>query len=186
MLTENSHDADLSLQIQSAIEGFYECSLPFAGILVLMVHIRKAKAADGNRILDIWRGSVDATHHFLSPADRQTIEAEVTAFLPQAPLWLAVNDGDKAIGFMLLDGGHMEALFIHPLHRGLGVGRALVQHALRIQPHLTTDVNEQNAQAVGFYEHLGFEWTGRSERDSQGRSYPLIHMSLSSAPRSRR
>ena len=39
-----------------------------------------------------------------------------------------------------------------------------------------TDVNEQNLQAVGFYEHLGFVPIGRSERDGQGRAYPLIHL----------
>ena len=143
------------------------------------MRIRKATAADGKRVLDIWHGAVDATHYFLSPSDRQEIEAEVVTFLPQAPLWLAVDERDHPIGFLLLDGGHMEALFIDPSQRGSGVGRALVQHALRIQPNLTTDVNEQNAQAVGFYEHVGFERIGRSETDSQGRSYPLIHMRVS-------
>jgi putative acetyltransferase len=158
---------------------FRECGIQFADILVFMVRIRKATAADGERILDIWRGAVDATHHFLSPVDRREIEAEVVTFLPQAPLWLAVDDRDHPIGFMLLDRGHMEALFIDPSQRGLGVGRSLVQHALCIQPNLTTDVNEQNAQAVGFYEHIGFERIGRSEIDNQGRSYPLIHMRVS-------
>jgi putative acetyltransferase len=41
---------------------------------------------------------------------------------------------------------------------------------------MTTDVNEQNAQAVGFYEHMGFTRTGRSPLDGQGRPYPLIHL----------
>ncbi|MGA2276682.1 MAG: acetyltransferase [Terracidiphilus sp.] len=144
-----------------------------------MVRIRKAMAEDSERVLDIWRGAVDATHHFLSPTDRQEIEAEVVSFLPQAPLWLAVDDKDHPIGFMLLDGVHMEALFIDPTQRGSGAGRALVQHALSIRPNLMTDVNEQNIQAVGFYEHLGFERIGRSETDNQGRSYPLIHMRVS-------
>jgi putative acetyltransferase len=54
----------------------------------------------------------------------------------------------------------------------------LVERAQCIQLGLTTDVNEQNAQAVDFYEHLGFERTGRSEMDNQGRPYPLIHLRL--------
>ncbi len=44
----------------------------------------------------------------------------------------------------------MEALFIDPDVRGTGIGRQLLQHALARHPQLTTDVNEQNAQAVGF------------------------------------
>ena len=97
-------------------------------------------------------------------------------FLPGAPLRLAVDDEDRAIGFMLLDGEQMEALFIDPAWRGRGVGRALVEHGLVLSPTMTTDVKEQNAQAVGFYLRLGFEQTGRSETDSQGRPYPLIHL----------
>ncbi len=97
-------------------------------------------------------------------------------FLPEAPLWLAVDADDRAIGFMLLDGSSMEALFIDPAHRGAGVGRALVARALELHPALTTGVNEQNEQAAGFYERLGFVRTGRSERDGEGRAYPLIHL----------
>jgi putative acetyltransferase len=142
------------------------------------VQIRKTTPADSEHILNIWREAVDATHHFLSAANRQQIEEEVVTFLPQAPLWLAVDDNDHPIGFMLLDNSHMEALFIHPSQHGSGIGRALVQHALSLHPNLTTDVNEQNAQAVGFYEHMGFERTGRSDKDSQGRPYPLIHLCI--------
>jgi putative acetyltransferase len=141
-----------------------------------MVIIRPSRPDDGARVLDIWRAAVDATHDFLSPEDRQEIEAMVAGFLPRAPLWVAVDDADRATGFMLLDDGHMEALFIDPAHRGAGIGRALVEHGLRLQPDLSTDVNAQNEQAVGFYLRLGFRATGRSETDDQGRPYPLIHL----------
>ncbi|QVN18682.1 acetyltransferase [Burkholderia pyrrocinia] len=141
-----------------------------------MIRIRKSTEADGTRVLDIWRGAVDATHHFLSDDDRREIESEVVTFLPGAPLDLAVDDDDRAIGFMLLDGSHMEALFVDPAHHGAGVGRLLVEAALRRHPDLSTDVNEQNEAAAGFYERLGFERCGRSALDGQGRAYPLIHL----------
>lgn len=141
-----------------------------------MSFIRPARAADGARMLDIWRKAVDATHDFLSPADRAAIDAEVTGFLPQSPAWLATDPDDHAIGFMLVDGMHMEALFIDPDWRGKGVGRSLVEHGLELNPTLTTDVNEQNLLAISFYERLGFTRTGRSDRDGQGRPYPLIHL----------
>jgi len=44
------------------------------------------------------------------------------------------------------------------------------------EPTTTTDVNEQNSQAVGFYGKMGFKRTGRSPVDDQGRPYPLIHL----------
>ncbi len=141
-----------------------------------MITFRPSTPADGERVVDIWRRSVDATHDFLTPQDRQAIEAEVVGFLPAAALDLALDASGRPQAFMLLDGSHMKALFVDPDARGAGVGRALVEEALRRHPDLTTDVNEQNAQAVGFYERMGFERTGRSDRDGQGRAYPLIHL----------
>lgn len=138
--------------------------------------IRKSNASDGQRVLEIWRDAVNATHDFLSQKDRIEIENEVNEFLPKAPLILAVNKYDRPLGFMLISAGHMDALFIDPVFRGRGVGRFLVESALKDFPHLTTDVNEQNSQAVGFYERMGFQRTGRSEKDGQGRNYPLIHL----------
>lgn len=46
----------------------------------------------------------------------------VRAFLPEAPLWVAVNTEDQPIAFMLLTGEHMDALFVDPDVRGCGVG----------------------------------------------------------------
>jgi putative acetyltransferase len=43
---------------------------------------------------------------------------------------------------MLIDGGHMEALFVDPARRGIGIGAALVRHGLTLHPKMTTDVNE--------------------------------------------
>ncbi|MBD3760052.1 acetyltransferase [Rhizorhabdus sp.] len=127
-------------------------------------------------MLAIWRDAVDATHDFLSVEDRAIIDDEVSAFLPQAPLWVAVDSRNRPIGFMLIDGNHMEALFIDPLWHGKGVGRALVAHGLARTSAMTADVNEQNRQAVGFYERLGFVPIGRSALDGQGSPYPLIHL----------
>jgi len=141
--------------------------------------IRPSRPEDGARVIAIWRDAVDATHDFLTREDRLALDDLVSGFLPEAPLLLAVDADDRPLGFMLIDGGHMEALFIDPAHRGTGVGAALLRHGLSLHPQMTTDVNEQNAQAVGFYEHMGFARTGRSALDGQGRPYPLIHLAYS-------
>jgi putative acetyltransferase len=144
-----------------------------------MISIRESRPGDGDRLVTIWRDAVDATHlHFLTAEDRRAIDVEVQRFLPQSPLWLAVDAADRAVGFMGLAGAHMEALFIDPAFHGIGVGRKLVAHALGLHPVITTDVNEQNERAIGFYERMGFVRTGRSPDDGEGRAYPLIHMRL--------
>ena len=141
-----------------------------------MISIRPARAADGARLLDIWRRAVDATHDFLEATDRQAIDQEVSAFLPQSAAWLATDADDCAVGFMLIDGTHMDALFIDPDWHGKGVGRSLVEHGLALHPAMTTHVNEQNEGALTFYERMGFARTGRSDHDGQGRPYPLLHL----------
>ncbi|TFI59087.1 acetyltransferase [Sphingomonas parva] len=144
----------------------------------MFLRIRPSRPADGTRIVEIWCAAVDATHDFLAPADRAAIEDEVRTHLPGTPMWLAVDAADRPLAFMILDGGHMEALFVDPAMRSAGVGRRLVEHALTLTPALTTDVNAQNPQALGFYSRLGFVPIGRSETDGQGRPYPLIHLRL--------
>jgi putative acetyltransferase len=141
-----------------------------------MSSIRPARAADGAQMIAIWRRAVDATHDFLTLADRAALDVEVSATLPQAAAWLATDPDDRAIGFMIVEGTHMQALFIDPDWHGKGVGRSLIDHALSLHDTLTTDVNEQNGAAIGFYETMLFARTGRSEQDDQGRPYPLIHL----------
>lgn len=140
------------------------------------ITIRTSRPDEGERAIQIWRDAVDATHDFLSRQDRIAIDEMVCGFLPQAPLWLAVDDRDYPLAFMLIDSDHMEALFVDPACRGTRIGAALVRHAFALHPRLTTDVNEQNGQAVSFYEKMGFRRTGRSPLDRQGRPYPLIHL----------
>lgn len=145
-----------------------------------MLNIRMSRPDEGDQVVAIWKSSVDATHDFLTADDRKEIEKEVVGFFSETPVWVAVNADDQPLGFMFLHDGHMEALFIDAAARGLGVGKALLLHALSIYPNLTIDVNEQNQQAVGFYQHMGFQVTGHSPLDGQGRAYPLLHLGIAS------
>ena len=90
-------------------------------------------------------------------------------------LWVLEDNGEPA-GFMGLSGAKLEALFLAPEHAGKGGGRLLVEHARRLKGPLTTDVNEQNPQALQFYQAMGFHVIGRSPVDDAGRPFPLLHM----------
>ena len=47
-------------------------------------------------------------------------------------------------------------LFLSPKERGKGIGRQLLQYGIHNYEIREVTVNEQNPQAVGFYEHMGF------------------------------
>lgn len=141
------------------------------------MHIRLSTESDTAVLADIWRASVRATHDFLLDADFREIDTLVAEhYLPATRVWVALDAAGRACGWMGLSGAHVDALFIDPASRRLGVGRKLLAHAEGIAGRLSVDVNEQNLQAVGFYRHMGFAATGRSPTDDAGRPYPLLHM----------
>lgn len=70
----------------------------------------------------------------------------------------------------------LEMLFLAPEERGKGTGRKLMQYGIEKYGIQEVTVNEQNPQAVGFYEHLGFQTYKRTECDEEGNPYPLLYM----------
>lgn len=69
-------------------------------------------------------------------------------------------------------------LFISPNERGKGIGKQLLDYSIKELNVTKVDVNEDNEQAVKFYEKCGFQTYDRSEVDSTGKPYPLLHMKL--------
>ncbi|KAA8998417.1 acetyltransferase [Affinibrenneria salicis] len=146
------------------------------------IQIRAAAAADSSRLIDIWRGSVRATHGFLTQDDFDQIDAELRErYFPVASLWVATDGRRRPVGFIGLTESHIDTLFIDPAWRGKGVGRRLIAHAIRLRGALTVEVNEQNPQAVAFYQRMGFATARRSALDGAGRPYPLLYMSRPAA-----
>ncbi|MGG5210020.1 GNAT family N-acetyltransferase [Chryseobacterium sp. MIQD13] len=140
--------------------------------------IRLATAKDYSKVMEIWESSVKATHDFLSDKDFDYFkEAIPRDYLPNLEVYLISEDG-KAAGFASVAEGNLEMLFIHNDLRGKGYGKLLYEFMKQTTGLTKVDVNEQNPQAIGFYEKLGFKKIGRSEKDGSGKDYPLIHMSL--------
>jgi putative acetyltransferase len=142
--------------------------------------IRRMIPEDRDELLRIWRRSVDATHHFVSAQDLDTLTPQVQHYLAQTEtqFWVYCDSIDRLLGFMGLKGNRMESLFLDPACFRQGAGRQMVLHAQELWDELLVDVNEQNGPAVAFYEACGFRVIGRSETDDQERPYPLLHMKL--------
>lgn len=137
--------------------------------------IRAATDGDHAALLTIWLRSVRASHLFLSEEEIQELLPIVRdQALPSMELWV-LDEESELVGFAGLDGTKLEALFIAPEYFRRGAGRLLVQHARSLKGPLSVDVNEQNPEAVKFYEAMGFHRVGRSDLDGAGRPYPLLH-----------
>ena len=67
---------------------------------------------------------------------------------------------------------------VSPKQRGKGIGKRLIQYGIEHYSINEVTVNEQNPQAVGFYEHLGFEIYRRTDFDEEGNPYSLLYMKL--------
>ena len=93
-------------------------------------------------------------------------------------LILAEEESGGIAGFMGIQKERLEMLFLSPKERGKGIGRQLIQYGIRKYGIREVTVNEQNPQAKGFYEHMGFHVYKRTGLDEQGNPYPLLYMSL--------
>ena len=132
-----------------------------------------------NRLLTVWESSVRATHLFLSDSEIKKIKEYVPqALIGIAHLMIAEDDRGCPVAFMGIEDGTLEMLFISPEERGKGLGKRLLQYGIKTYAVERVAVNEQNPQAKGFYEHLGFQVYKRTDLDEQGNPYPLLYMSL--------
>ena len=131
------------------------------------------------QLINVWESSVRATHLFLSA---QEIE-EIKKYVPQAlesieNLVIAVDKDNLPVAFMGIENEKLEMLFIAPEERGEGLGKGLISYGVENYSIREVTVNEQNPQAIGFYEHMGFKTYKRTECDEQGMPYPLLYMKL--------
>ena len=130
------------------------------------------------QVLTVWEASVLATHDFLTATDFTEIKGIVQGVDFNALQVYCLVDDDLVLGFIGVADKRIEMLFLHPEYFGHGLGKMLVNFAITELDADKLDVNEQNLKACSFYKKLGFETFERTEKDDQGRNYPLLRMKL--------
>ena len=130
------------------------------------------------QLLELWEQSVRASHHFLNDEQILKIRQQIIqhSYFDQVQLF-HVEHQQQILGFMGIAGSKLEMLFISPSAFRQGIGSQLLQHALTLGV-TEVDVNEQNPDATAFYLKHGFEIISRSETDSEGNPYPILHLKL--------
>jgi putative acetyltransferase len=138
--------------------------------------IEKADYTDYQQIMSVWESSVKATHDFLKPNDFKFYKNLIPSFLPEVDLYI-IRSENSIFAFIGIREENIEMLFVASESRGKGYGKSLLLFAIDNFDISRVDVNEQNEQAIGFYEKFGFRVVSRSEKDSMGKDYPILHLS---------
>jgi len=130
-------------------------------------------------LLNVWESSVRATHNFISNEEIEKIKE----YVPQAlagisNLIVETDENEKPIAFMGIEENKLEMLFIKNSERRKGIGKKLLNYGIEKYGVNKVTVNDDNPQAKGFYEHMGFKVYKRNELDDQGNNYPVLYMKL--------
>lgn len=129
-----------------------------------------------NKLLVIWESSVRATHNFLSDPEINNIKKYVPHALRRVSHLIVAYDENEPVAFMGINDLKLEMLFVDANQRGNGIGKALITYGIHNLDINELAVNEQNPEARGFYEHMGFKVVERFEFDDQGNPYPILIM----------
>ena len=141
---------------------------------IVEIHERDTKLIQ--ELVSVWECSVRATHLFLMENDIENIKAYVPDALSNVAHLVIAKEEDSAIAFMGVEDRRLEMLFVSADKRGKSIGKQLLEYGIREFHIDTLTVNEQNPQALGFYQKFGFEVSGRSETDEQGNPFPILLM----------
>jgi putative acetyltransferase len=140
----------------------------------MSLSIRLAGTNDYPKIMEIWESAVKATHDFLAEEDFNYFkEAIPRDYLPNLEVFL-ITENDDAKGFASVAEGNLEMLFIHNDNRGKGYGKKLYEFMKEKTGLTKVDVNEQNPQAIGFYEKMGFKKTEDQKKTVQEKIIQLF------------
>ncbi len=130
--------------------------------------IRKYQAKDLEDVLVAWAAASAVAHPFLSDEflaeERHNI---ANVYLPNAETWVWELDG-RVVGFISLLGNEVGAIFVDPKVHGVGIGRALMDHARGLREELEVEVFKENVIARAFYARYGFELIQEKVHDQTG------------------
>lgn len=76
---------------------------------------------------------------------------------------------DSPVGVFSLLGENFGDLYIHPEHQGKGYGKACIAFAMNKSTKLRLTVLSDNVKAIGLYEKMGFQFTGKAIPLKHGR-----------------
>lgn len=143
--------------------------------------IRKYEKNDLERIMEIWLSSNIEAHGFIRSEYWRERFAYAAEAIPRAEVYVALR-GDGIAGFIGLNEGHIEGIFVDGGCRSQGVGKSLIDFAKGLYPRLSLCVYEKNIRAADFYRREGFLPVRKKPDISTGEPEILMRWEVKKTP----
>lgn len=101
-----------------------------------------ASIRDYDELIQLWEASVRSTHHFLTEDDIQYYKPLIRNEYFRAVELYIIRDRktEQITAFMGLSDELIEMLFVHPAQQGKGLGKTLLEYAIREKKMQKVDV----------------------------------------------
>ena len=118
-----------------------------------------------NCLLEVWEGSVKATHLFLSDREIKNIKEYVPQALKSVEhLVIAEDEAGCPKAFMGIEDGSLEMLFVAPEERGKGLGKRLLRYGMPLNGWLLMNRTPRQKDSMNIWVFVfikGQNWMNR-------------------------
>ena len=140
------------------------------------VILRAVTDADAEQLAEIFLTSRKTAMPWLAQphTDDETRSWHINVLVPRGTVVVAERDGN-VVGFAEPSGGWLHALYIAPSAQGSGVGSALFEHSMTLQPGgFDLWVFQRNTRALDFYARYGCVKIRRTNGSDNQESEPDV------------
>ena len=118
--------------------------------------IRELQEEDISRVADIWLNTNIKAHDFIPAQYWKSNFDMVKEMLQQAEVYVYENE-KKIQGFVGLNGGYIEGIFVSCDMQSQGIGKRLLDFIKDRKEKLLLNVYQKNIRAINFYQREGFK-----------------------------
>lgn len=118
--------------------------------------VRKSTNNDLEKIIKIWLDSNISVHSYI-PQEYWTSNAKYVKEAIQEAEVYVYEDSREIKGFIGINKGHIEGIFVEEKYRNQGIGKELISYCKIKNNKLTLEVYKKNTKAIKFYEREQFK-----------------------------
>ena len=118
--------------------------------------ISKSTNNDLEKIMKIWLDTNISVHNYI-PQEYWTSNAKYVKEAIQEAEVYVYEDNKEIKGFIGINNGHIEGIFVEEKYRNQGIGKELITYCKNKYDKLTLEVYSKNTKAINFYEREQFK-----------------------------